>query len=49
MKLDNGKTIYYSDDLEEKGLLEAHKEEIGEVLKKENHIRDLALKRKNNS
>lgn len=38
------KTIYYSENPEEEGLLERHKEEIGRVLKKENYIRNLVLK-----
>ena len=40
------KTIYYSDNPEEEGLLPKHKEEIGKILKKENKIRQLILKRK---
>ena len=40
------KTICYSDNYEEEGLLEKHKEEIGKILKKENHIRRLVLKNK---
>ena len=39
-------TIYYSDNPEEEGLLPRHKEEIKEVLKKDNKIKKLALKRK---
>lgn len=39
-------TIDYSDNPEEEGLLETHKEEIGKILKKENEIRKLVLKRK---
>lgn len=40
------KTIYYSDNPEEEGLLPKHKEEIKEVLKKDNDIKKLILKRK---
>ena len=40
------KTIYCSNNHEEEGLLEKHKEEIKKVLKKENKIRNLILKRK---
>ena len=40
------KTIYYSDNYEEEGLLESHKEAIGKVLRKENNIRRLVLKKK---
>ena len=39
-------TIYYSSDPDEEGLLEEHKEKIGELLKKENEVRRLVLKRK---
>ena len=39
------KTIYYSDNYEEEGLLEKHKEEIGNILKKENEIRRLIIKK----
>ena len=38
--------VYYSHNADEEGLLESHKEEIGEILKKENEVRVLALKRK---
>ena len=41
------KTLYYSDNFEKEGLLESHIDEIGNVLKKDNEIRKLALKRKN--
>lgn len=41
------KTNYYSNDPKEEGLLESHKEEIGEILKKDNEVRKLVLKRKN--
>lgn len=40
------KTVYYSDNYEEEGLLESHKEAIGKVLKKENKIRRLVLRKK---
>lgn len=40
------KTINYSKNPEEEGLLESHKEEVGKVLKKENEIRRLKKKRK---
>ena len=40
------KTIYYSDNPEEEGLLERHKEEIGKILKKDNKIRKLIFERK---
>ena len=40
------KTIYYSDNPEEEGLLPKHKEEIKKVLKKDNDIKKLVLKRK---
>ena len=40
-------TIYYSDNPEEEGLLPKHKQEVKEVLKKENELKKLALKRKN--
>ena len=40
------KTIYYSDNPKEEGLLPKHKEEIDKILKKENKIRQLILKRK---
>ena len=39
------KTIYYSNRPEEEGLLPKHKEEIKEVLKKENKIRKYVLKK----
>lgn len=38
-------TIYYSDDPEEEGLLPRHKKEIEEVLKKENDIKRLILRK----
>lgn len=37
-------TNYYSENHEEEGLLLRHKEEVGEVLKKENEVRKLALR-----
>ena len=40
------KTIYYSNNPEEEGLLNKHKEEVGKVLQKDNEIRKLILKRK---
>lgn len=40
-------TIYYSDNLEEEGLLESHKEQVGKILKKENKIRRLVIKKNN--
>lgn len=40
-------TIYYSDNPEEEGLLPTHKEEVGKVLRKENDIKRLLLKRSN--
>lgn len=40
------KTIYYSNNKEEEGLLEIHKKQVGKILQKENEIRRLALKRK---
>ena len=40
-------TIYCSNNPEEEGLLPRHKEEIKEVLKKENEVKRLALRRKN--
>ena len=39
------KTIYHSNDYSEEGLLEKHKEEVGKVLKLDNEIKTLALKR----
>ena len=41
------KTIYYSDNHEEEGLLDKHKDEIGKILEKENKIRKLVLKKNN--
>ena len=42
------KTIYFSkDNPEEEGLLEIHKEKIGEILEKENEIKKFAEKRRN--
>ena len=41
------KTIYYSDNYEEEGLLLSHKKEIGEALEKDNELRSIAFKRKN--
>ena len=40
------KTIYYSENLEEEGLLETHIDCVGEILKRDNEVRKLALKRK---
>ncbi len=40
------KTSYYSENHDEEGLLEKHKEEIGKILEKDNEIRNLVLKRK---
>ncbi len=40
------KTLYCSDNHEEEGMLFKHKEQIEEVLKKENKIKKLSLKRK---
>ena len=40
------KTMYYSDNMEEEGLLESHMEQVGEVLKLDNEIKRLSLKRK---
>lgn len=40
------KTIYFSDNYNEEGLLDKHKEEVGKVLKLDNEIKTLALKRK---
>ncbi|MBR1376247.1 MAG: hypothetical protein IJ565_00305 [Bacilli bacterium] len=42
------KTIYYSRNPDEEGILECHKEEVGKILKKDNNIRKLVLKYKNN-
>lgn len=42
------KTLLYSDNSSEEGLLESYKDEIGNILKKENKIRRLVLKRNNN-
>lgn len=39
-------TDFYSDDPLEEGLLESHKEMVGEILKKENNIRKLVIKRR---
>ena len=39
------KTIYYSDNKDEEGLLEKHKEEVGKVLKLDNEIKKLLLKK----
>lgn len=41
------KTTYYSKDKSGEGLLESHKEEVGNILKKDNEIRKLVLKYKN--
>ena len=41
------KTIYYSNNPEEEGLLEKHKSKVGKILKKDNEIKKLVL-RKNN-
>ena len=38
-------TIMYSRNPEEEGLLESHSDQIGEILKKENEVRRLALRR----
>ena len=38
-------TKYYSDNPEEEGLLECHKKEVGKMLKKDNEIKRLILKR----
>ena len=38
-------TIYYSENPEEEGLLEKHKEEVGRILEKDNKIRKLVLKK----
>lgn len=40
------RTLDYSDNPEDEGLLESHKKQIGEVLKKENKIRKYALMKK---
>ena len=40
------KTIYYSDNKEEEGLLDKHKEEVKNILKLDNEISKLVLKRK---
>ena len=37
-------TKYYSRNIEEEGLLESHRKEIGKVLKRENHVKKLMLK-----
>ena len=42
-------TIYYSDNAEEEGLLPRHKEEVGRILQKENDIKQLIRRRKNES
>ena len=39
------KTIYYSNNPEEEGLLEKHKTEVGNVLKLDNEIKKLALRK----
>lgn len=39
-------TIDFSDNKEEEGLLESHKEEVGKILQKENKIRKLLIKNK---
>lgn len=41
------KTVYYNKNPNREGLLLEHKEKIGEVLKKENKIRNLVLKKQN--
>ena len=41
-------TIYYSDNPDEEGLLESHKEEVGKILKKDNEMKKLSSKRGNN-
>ncbi len=38
-------TKYYSDNPEEEGLLECHKKEVGKMLKKDNEIKRLIVKR----
>ena len=38
------KTLHYSDNPDEEGLLEKHRDEIGKVLRKENSISKLVLK-----
>ena len=40
------KTIYFSENDKEEGLLEVHKEKVGKILKKDNKIRHLILKRR---
>lgn len=40
------KTIDYSDNPEEEGLLEIYKDDIGKILKKENKIRKMVLKKR---
>ena len=39
------KTIYYSDNYDEEGLLESHIEEVGNILKKDNEIKKLAIRK----
>ena len=41
------RTKYYSKNHEEEGLLYSHIDEVGEILKKDNEVRKLALRRKN--
>ena len=38
------KTLFYSENPDEEGLLYSYEEEIGKVLKKENKIRTMLLK-----
>ena len=40
-------TIYYSNNIEEEGLLPKHKDLIKEVLKKENNVKSLTLQKRN--
>ena len=40
------KTIYYSKNYIEEGLLECHKEQVGKALEEENEIKKMLLKRK---
>ncbi len=40
------KTIYFSENPEEEGLLESHKEEVGNKLKLENEIQRMVLRKK---
>ena len=38
-------TIYYSNNIDEEGLLPCHKDEVGKVLKKENDVRKLLFRK----